>query len=133
MLVVLRTEPICCRSRPYLHYDNFVYAIRDDIFTDTDRTKFFDFIIPVIPIINSTNSGEIFLQKLQKSLVRMAKVTAWIAGDDFVSPADVSAQFIPVVNHRVRLGTRARMDGAEKENVQAEILEREERPFFRGR
>lgn len=41
----------------------FVYAIRDDIFTDTDRTKFFEFIIPVIPIINSTNSGEIFLQK----------------------------------------------------------------------
>lgn len=45
----------------------FVYAIRDDIFTDTDRTKFFDFIIPVIPIINSTNSGETFLQKLNES------------------------------------------------------------------
>ena len=45
----------------------FVYAIRDDIFTDTDRTKFFEFIIPVIPIINSTNSGEIFLQKLAES------------------------------------------------------------------
>ena len=44
-----------------------VYAIRDDIFTDTDRTKFFEFIIPVIPIINSTNSGEIFLQKLEES------------------------------------------------------------------
>ena len=43
----------------------FVYAIRDDIFTDT--TKFFEFIIPVIPIINSTNSGEIFLQKLEES------------------------------------------------------------------
>ena len=45
----------------------FIYAIRDDIFTDTDRTKFFEFIIPVIPIINSTNSGEIFLQKLEES------------------------------------------------------------------
>ena len=44
-----------------------MYAIRDDIFTDTDRTKFFEFIIPVIPIINSTNSGEIFLQKLEES------------------------------------------------------------------
>ena len=32
-----------------------------------DRTKFFEFIIPVIPIINSTNSGEIFLQKLEES------------------------------------------------------------------
>ena len=67
------------------------------------------------------------------SLVRMAKVTAWIAGNDFVSPADVSAQFIPVTGHRVRLSTRARMDGVEKESVLAEILEREERPFFKGR
>ncbi len=40
----------------------FVYAVRDDIFTSQDRTKFFDFIIPVIPIINSTNSNEVILK-----------------------------------------------------------------------
>lgn len=45
----------------------FVYAVKDDIFTDVDRTKFFDFIIPIVPIINSTNSGEILLQKLAES------------------------------------------------------------------
>lgn len=39
----------------------FVYAVKDDIFTEEDRTKFFEFIIPVIPVINSTNSGEIML------------------------------------------------------------------------
>lgn len=39
----------------------FVYAVKDDIFTEEDRTKFFEFIIPVIPVINSTNSGEILL------------------------------------------------------------------------
>lgn len=38
----------------------FVYAVRDDLFKEeTERTKFFDFLIPVIPVINSTNSGEI--------------------------------------------------------------------------
>lgn len=42
----------------------FVYAVRDDIFSKEDRTKFFDFIIPVIPVINSTNSGEILLRRL---------------------------------------------------------------------
>lgn len=42
----------------------FVYAIRDDMFKDSDRTKFFDFIIPVIPVINSTNSGESMLNML---------------------------------------------------------------------
>ena len=42
----------------------FVYAVRDDIFTREDRTKFFDFIIPVVPVVNATNSGEILLEKL---------------------------------------------------------------------
>ena len=45
----------------------FVYAVRDDIFSKEDRTKFFDFIIPVIPVMNSTNSGEILLQRLQEA------------------------------------------------------------------
>lgn len=41
----------------------FVYAVRDDMFTDKERTKFFDFIIPVIPHINSSNSSEILQEK----------------------------------------------------------------------
>jgi chaperonin cofactor prefoldin len=36
----------------------FIYAVRDEMFQNKDRTKFFDFIIPVIPIINSSNSKE---------------------------------------------------------------------------
>ena len=43
----------------------FVYAVRDDIFCGADRTKFFDFIIPVIPVINPTNSGEVLLEWLR--------------------------------------------------------------------
>ena len=42
----------------------FIYAIRDDMFKDTDRTKFFDYITTVIPIINYSNSKE----KLTKAL-----------------------------------------------------------------
>ncbi len=41
----------------------FLYAIRDDIFVSTDRTKFFEFIIPVIPIINSSNSIDKVLEQ----------------------------------------------------------------------
>jgi hypothetical protein len=37
----------------------FIYAIRDDVFLSKDRTKFFDFIIPVIPVMNASNSYEI--------------------------------------------------------------------------
>ena len=45
----------------------FIYAIKDDMFTDKNRTKFFDFMIPVIPIINSSNSCDILLQKVKES------------------------------------------------------------------
>ena len=41
----------------------FLYAIRDDIFINTDRTKFFEFIIPVIPIINTSNSIDMVLKQ----------------------------------------------------------------------
>ncbi|WP_405269335.1 hypothetical protein [Cellulophaga sp. Ld12] len=44
----------------------FIYAVRDDMFSDNERIKFFDFIIPVIPVINSSNSSEILLQKKRK-------------------------------------------------------------------
>lgn len=34
----------------------FLYLLRDDIFKSKDRTKFFDMIIPVVPVIDNTNS-----------------------------------------------------------------------------
>ena len=40
----------------------FVYLLRDDIFTSKDRTKFFDFIIPVVPIVDSGNSYDKFME-----------------------------------------------------------------------
>ncbi|MDO9518612.1 MAG: ATP-binding protein [Pseudohongiella sp.] len=41
----------------------FLYALRDDMFINTDRTKFFEFIIPVIPIINTSNSIDMVLEQ----------------------------------------------------------------------
>ena len=40
----------------------FIYALRDEVFTDSSRTKFFDFIIPVIPVINCQNSMDMLLR-----------------------------------------------------------------------
>ncbi|MFT5388341.1 MAG: hypothetical protein ACI9E5_001477 [Candidatus Omnitrophota bacterium] len=34
----------------------FIYALRDNVFKGKDRTKFFDSIIPIIPIANKANS-----------------------------------------------------------------------------
>lgn len=41
----------------------FLYALRDDVFVNTDRTKFFEFIIPVIPIINTSNAIDMMLEQ----------------------------------------------------------------------
>ncbi len=45
----------------------FVYALKDELFKDEKRTKFFDFIIPVIPVINSNNAKEMLSKKLKKA------------------------------------------------------------------
>lgn len=45
----------------------FIYAIKDDMFINKDRTKFFDFIIPIIPVVNYSNSGEILRRELHIS------------------------------------------------------------------
>lgn len=44
----------------------FVYAVKDDVFTDDkERTKFFEFIIPVIPVINSNNSKDKLVEMIE--------------------------------------------------------------------
>ena len=45
---------------------SFVYAIKDDIFKDEERTKFFDQIVTVIPFINASNSRDKLKEKLGK-------------------------------------------------------------------
>lgn len=42
----------------------FVYAIKDDLFKDAERTKFFDYIATVIPVVNPKNSCEKLTQEL---------------------------------------------------------------------
>ncbi|MDD1952002.1 hypothetical protein M1Q09_20335 [Klebsiella variicola] len=42
----------------------FIYAVRDNLFsTPESRTKFFDFVMPVIPVMDSENASEHFLGK----------------------------------------------------------------------
>ena len=44
----------------------FIYAVRDDIFNDTNRTKFFDYITTVIPVINYSNAKDVLLSAFQQ-------------------------------------------------------------------
>lgn len=43
----------------------FLYALKDDMFLHNDRAKFFDFIIPVVPVINSSNSLDKIIQRIK--------------------------------------------------------------------
>lgn len=45
----------------------FFYLLKDDIFTSKDRTKFFDFIIPIVPVVDGSNSYDQFITHLQKN------------------------------------------------------------------
>lgn len=59
----------------------FIYAIRDNMFKSSERAKFFEFIIPVIPVMNSTNSCEYLLEMLQ-------------INDRGTSPYDISRAYV---------------------------------------
>ena len=41
----------------------FFYLVKDDLFESQERTKFFDFIIPIVPVVTTSNSHDI-LNKL---------------------------------------------------------------------
>lgn len=44
----------------------FLYLIRDDVFNSKDRTKFFDMIIPVVPVMDGSNSYAILIRQFSQ-------------------------------------------------------------------
>lgn len=63
----------------------FIYAVRDDMFLDVDgRTKFFDFILPVIPFMDSRNALSLLNDRiplLSKSSEKHLKSIAYYIKD----------------------------------------------------
>ena len=47
------------------HTVKFIYMVKDGMFTAKDRVKFFDFIIPIIPVVDSNNSSAILTNLLK--------------------------------------------------------------------
>lgn len=43
----------------------FIYAVKDDVFKDSQRAKFFDYISTVIPVINPSNSKDKLKEELR--------------------------------------------------------------------
>lgn len=54
-------------TRPDGEPVRFIYAVRDGLFSTAEaRTKFFDFVIPVIPVMDSENAAEHFISMFRK-------------------------------------------------------------------
>lgn len=51
----------------------FCYLMKDDIFSSEDRVKFFDFIIPVVSVMNGFNSNELFFEYFSKYFLKDSK------------------------------------------------------------
>ena len=65
----LQTEPASIACHNLYGFDlpamKKVLGIDYDMFKDKDRTKFFDYIIPVVPFINSSNSSKKIIDLLR--------------------------------------------------------------------
>lgn len=44
----------------------FFFLLRDDIFVSKDRTKFFDYIVPVVPVVDGSNSYDQFISHFKE-------------------------------------------------------------------
>lgn len=69
----------------------FLYAIKDDVFVDEARTKFFDYISTVIPVINPSNSKA----KLKEALTKRG------FGDDEIPDEDLSEMAFFIQDMRI--------------------------------
>lgn len=58
-IVINRKRKICGESKLV-----FFYLVKDDLFESHERTKFFDFIIPIVPVVTASNSYEILKELL---------------------------------------------------------------------
>lgn len=44
----------------------FLYALKDSMFSEKQRTKFFDMIVPVVPVFNHGNAEQLFITRLRQ-------------------------------------------------------------------
>lgn len=55
-------------------------------------------------------------------LIRMAKAYAYLQGRDYLIPDDISAMFVPVINHRITLSQEAKRNFLSAEEILTSIL-----------
>jgi len=86
----------------------------------------------IAKVVNNTrNNGDLFMgasPRASLSILRTSKAMAAIKGRGFVTPDDIKAVSIPVLNHRLILSHDREMEGGTVEEVINVILEEIEIP-----
>ena len=59
-------DKVLCRKVQKYQPLRFFYILREDVFATKDRTKFFDYIIPIVPVMDGTNSYDQFIRHLKR-------------------------------------------------------------------
>lgn len=59
----------------------FLYVIRDNMFTEEEKTKLFDIIIPIVPILHEENIRQHFLNNIEPVVVANEKLTDYMDMD----------------------------------------------------
>ena len=57
-----------------------------------------------------------------RALVRVCRASAWMAGRDYVVPADIHLLFYSVMEHRIALEPQAKMCGKDAHGVLEQIM-----------
>ena len=62
----------------------FIYAVKDEMFKEDDsRTKFFDFMIPIIPYVNSSTSYDKLIEFFESDLKDKSQFSTEVKKEDF--------------------------------------------------
>ena len=85
----------------------FFFLLRDDLFVSKDRTKFFDYIIPVVPVLDSSNSYDQLIGHMKKNRLEALFDNRFLQGislyiDDMRLLKNICNEFLIYYN---RLGT----------------------------
>lgn len=80
--ILLNNADSIRNKSPYKRFGiKFLYAVGDDLFNDKkERVKFFEYIIPVIPFINSSNANEQL-----KTLIKESELEENVFPKEFIS------------------------------------------------
>lgn len=100
----------------------FIYAIKDEIFTDkNERVKFFEFIIPVIPFINPSNAGE-QLTKMINAAGLQAVLSSEFTQDVITFIDDIDMRLLINIFHEYQLYRENLSKDLEQDNLFAMIV-----------